>query len=256
MKRHFKRFWIFYLLVFALLFVPVFLSEEIEYIIWAISSVIIISIYFFIDIYIQNKREKKLREEKLISELQLLKAQINPHFFFNTLNNLYGLTINKSDRAPELVLKLSEMMRYTIYKGREDFVTIQEEVNYINAFITLQKIRIKKKVDISFTLSIDNYKTKIAPLLFIILVENAFKHGVEKILKQGYVKISLEENSGYTEFIVENDYVQKSKKEKNSGGIGIQNLTKRLKLIYPKSHTLLIKQGANYYKALLRINKG
>ena len=81
MKRHFKRFWIFYLLVFALLFVPVFLSEEIEYIIWAISSVIIISIYFFIDIYIQNKREKKLREEKLISELQLLKAQINPHFF-------------------------------------------------------------------------------------------------------------------------------------------------------------------------------
>lgn len=255
MKKHLKRFWVFYFLVILLLLIPVSLSKEIEYIIWAISSVVIISIYFFIDIYIQNKREKKLREEKLISELRLLKAQINPHFFFNTLNNLYGLTINKSDKAPELVLKLSEMMRYTIYKGKEDFVSIEDEINYIKAYISLQKIRIKKEVDIIFTQNISNPKTKVAPLLFIILVENAFKHGVEKLLKKGYVKIELTENNDCIKFNIKNNYSQSVPKDENKEGIGIQNLNKRLQLIYPNCHSFSIKQDDDNYQVILELNK-
>ncbi|EZH71352.1 hypothetical protein ATO12_08155 [Aquimarina atlantica] len=255
MRKHLKRFWVFYFLVVLLLCIPVFLSEEIEYIIWAISSVLIISIYFFIDIFIQNKREKKLKEEKLVSELQLLKAQINPHFFFNTLNNLYGLTINKSDKAPELVLKLSEMMRYTIYKGREDFVSIEDEINYIKAYISLQKIRLKKKVDIIFTQDIINPKTKIAPLLFIILVENAFKHGVEKTINKGYVKIELLESLEKIQFSVVNNYVQQAIQDGKNKGVGIQNLNKRLQLIYPNQHSISVKRDDKNYKVFLQINK-
>ena len=254
MEKHLKKFGLLYLLIIFILLFPVFLSEEIEYIIWAISSVLIITIYFFIDKYRQHKREKKLKEEKLISELQLLKAQINPHFFFNTLNNLYGLIINKSDKAPELVLKLSEMMRYTIYRGKEDFVSIEDEINYLRAFIALQEIRLKKEIDITFTQRIKNPKARIAPLLFIILLENAFKHGVEKIIEKGIIDVDIEENKEYIHFEVSNNYIQNNTKNEHKG-IGIKNLIKRLQLIYPNKHDFLISDENGVYKAVLKIYK-
>ena len=122
----------------------------------------------------QWKWLKTLKAEKTNVELALLKSQINPHFFFNTLNNLYGLTMEKSDKAPEVVLKLSEMMRYTIYEGKKEVVPIREEIKYLENYITLQQLRYQKTVDIRFEQSLDK-EYEIAPLLFIILLENAFK---------------------------------------------------------------------------------
>ena len=115
-----------------------------------------------------------LKNEKAKAELALLKSQINPHFLFNSLNNLYGLTIEKSDDAPTVVLKLSDMLRYTIYEGQENIVPLKEEVNYLQNYIELHKIRHQKSVDIVFDYEIDE-SIRVAPLLFIILLENAFK---------------------------------------------------------------------------------
>ena len=149
-----------------------------------------IPVFFGLWFYEQWRWLKTLQAEKGKAELALLKSQINPHFFFNTLNNLYGLTVEKSDQAPAVVLKLSDMMRYTIYEGKEDFVSIKNEVKYLENYIELHKIRFQKKVNIDFTHQIKE-DGKVAPLLFIILLENAFKHGVEKMTENAYIHLDL-----------------------------------------------------------------
>ena len=147
---------------------------------------------FFIGLwgYDQWRWFKTLKMEKAKAELALLKSQINPHFFFNTLNNLYGLVVEKSESAPEVVLKLSDMMRYTIYEGKEDLVNLSDEVQYLERYIALHKIRYQKTVDIQFDYAIDE-EVQVAPLLFIILLENAFKHGVESLTEDAFIHMHL-----------------------------------------------------------------
>ena len=121
-----------------------------------------------------------LKKEKTATELMLIKSQVSPHFFFNMLNNLYGLIGKDPKKGQELILKLSDMMRYSIYEGEKDLVTLQEEVDYLKNYIELHKMRYHKKIDVSFNCQIeDDYR--VMPLLFIILLENAFKHGVERL---------------------------------------------------------------------------
>ncbi|WP_241461407.1 sensor histidine kinase [Aquimarina macrocephali] len=222
-------------------------EKDIAFIILTLPIPILIMLWLFE----QWKWLKTLKAEKGKAELALLKSQVNPHFFFNTLNNLYGLTVEKSDSAPEVVLKLSDMMRYTIYEGKQDVVSLKDEIKYLENYIELHKIRYQKKVVITFDYTYDE-DDKIAPLLFIILLENAFKHGVERLTKDAYIHINLTAKDDIISFCIENNYEEP--KETSQHGIGLDNLKDRLKLIYPKKHKLLIEKDKTVYKTTLEID--
>jgi len=194
----------------------------------------------------------KLRSEKSKVELMLLKSQVSPHFFFNMLNNLYALVKVDADKAQELILKLSDTMRYSIYEGEKETVTLEEEVEFLKNYIGLHELRYHKTVNINFIHDIEENVT-VAPLLFIILVENAFKHGVENLRGNANVTIQLTTSDRTIEFIVENNFDNSTDKTK-PGGIGLKNLAQRLELIYPNRHKLLSSVKENVYKAQLTIN--
>jgi sensor histidine kinase YesM len=200
--------------------------------------------------YQQWKWLKTVESKKSKAELALLKSQINPHFFFNTLNNLYGLTVEKSDDAPSVVLKLSDMMRYTIYMGKEDFVPLKDEIEYLKNYIELHKIRYHKTVDIAFTHSYES-DYQIAPLLFIIPLENAFKHGVERLTEDAYIHMNLKTEDGTIHFDIENNFGTLEAHE--NVGIGLDNLKQRLKLLYPGKHKIQIEVNEDHYKLMLKI---
>jgi sensor histidine kinase YesM len=199
--------------------------------------------------YQQWKWFQNLKAEKSQAELAMLQAQVNPHFFFNTLNNLYALTIKNSNKAPEVILKLSDMMRYTIYEGKKGYVSIKEEIDYLNNYIELHKIRYKKEVDIQFNHTIEN-DIKIPPLLFIILLENAFKHGVESLSENAYIHINLLVKNGFIQFEIENNFELQSN---DGNGIGLENLQRRLHLLFDKNYTLTNETKGNIYKSTLKI---
>ncbi|WP_299900797.1 histidine kinase [uncultured Aquimarina sp.] len=198
------------------------------------------------------KQYQTLKNDKNKAELMLLKSKVDPHFFFNTLNNLYGLAIEKSEKAPDVILKLSEIMRYTIYQGAEDVVSIQQEVTYLEQYIEIHLLRYKKDVAISFKKDIDDYHLKIAPLLLIMLLENAIKHGVESMITNAYVKINLSVKSSTLSFEIENNFKSNTKNE-NKEGIGLKNLKKRLQLLYHKKHQLTLSGDHDVFKANLEI---
>ena len=211
-----------------------------------------IPVLFIIWIFEQWKWVQNLKAEKSKTELSLLRAQINPHFFFNTLNNLYALTIKNSKQAPEVILKLSDMMRYTIYEGEKESVKLADEIEYLQNYIELHKIRYKKTVEITFNHIIDTSLT-VAPLLYIILLENAFKHGIDSLSENAFVKIDLFEEDNFIYFIIENNFDAKEKNE--SSGIGLKNLKKRLSLVYKNNHELKTNITKNTYKTTLKIAK-
>ena len=188
-----------------------------------------IFIGFCLWIYDQWIWVKSMKAGKREAELSLLRSQINPHFFFNTLNNLYALTITKSEQAPEVILKLSDMMRYTIYEGEKETVKLLDEITYLENYIELHKIRYKKSVEISFNHSVDTSLT-VAPLMFIILLENAFKHGIESLAENAFIHIDLYEDKNFICFDIENNFDPNDQNE--STGIGLNNLKKRLSLLY------------------------
>ena len=205
---------------------------------------------FFSWMYEQWKWLQQLKAGKAQAELALLRTQINPHFFFNTLNNLYGLTVEKSDDAPEVVLKLSEMMRYTIYMGKEDVVPLKEEINYLKNYIALHQIRYQKTVDIVFNSSLET-NHNVAPLLYIIPLENAFKHGVEGLTEGAYIHMSLKTDAATIYFEIENNF--EVAKIAKPIGIGLENLKQRLQLVYPDKHHLKIETKNYRYKLTLKI---
>ncbi|MFK7948600.1 MAG: sensor histidine kinase [Saprospiraceae bacterium] len=191
-----------------------------------------------------------LEKEKSEAELTLLKQQINPHFFFNTLNNLYALSLKKDEATPEVILQLSELMRYVIYKGKEESVKLEEEINYIEDYCELQQIRLHKNLDFRFTQNVEDETIKIPPLLFIILVENAFKHGIEPAENTCYLHLNLESDQNGLTFTCENSYEDENDKPK---GIGLDNLRKRLALRYPNQYSLEIIDDENIYKTILKL---
>lgn len=212
--------------------------------------IISISCLVFLWIYEQLKIVVKLKEDKLTAELAQLRSQLNPHFFFNTLNNLYGLVIEKSDQAPAVILKLSDMMSYTIYNGKLELVPLEDELKYLDDYIDLHKLRYHKRVSIRFEKNI-SHSHKIAPLLLIVLLENAFKHGVESITENAFVRIEVNTTKSSINFHIENNYEPSNGK---INGIGLENLQKRLALIYPDKHKLNIERSANNYLVNLEIN--
>ncbi len=199
----------------------------------------------------QDRALAILEKEKTATELSLLKQQINPHFFFNTLNNLYALSITKDEQTPEVVLQLAELMRYVIYRGKEEKVGLLEEIKYIEDYVQLQQIRLHKQLDFQFEKNLDDPVPEVAPLLFIVLVENAFKHGIEPAEAPCYLHLSLKTKEGRTEFVCENSIEQAAI---SSGGIGVENLRRRLALLYPEAHQLQIEEGSNRYKVSLTLD--
>lgn len=213
---------------------------------------LLLPIPFFLLLWIFEhwKRLRDLEVEKNLAELAMLKNQINPHFLFNTLNNLYGLSVEKSDQAPEVVLKLSDMMRYTIYEGRKEEVTLAKEVEYLENFLGLQKLRHRNLPTISFEVSILENRM-ISPLLLLVPIENAFKHGVEKLTEGAFVNILLESNDEKLRFQVENNFDPDS--TSHQPGIGLENLKRRLELAYPEAHILQISKNKQVHQVILEI---
>jgi len=207
---------------------------------------------YFIHWILRNiKSIIRLKNEKAKTELMHLKSQVNPHFFFNMLNNLYGLVGKDSKKAQELILKLSDMMRYSIYDGEKDTVLLSEEVTYLENYIELHKMRYHKAIDVQFNIDIKDNDYEINPLLFIILLENAFKHGVENLREHAFVRINLEAHNNIINFEIENNF--EVNEENHEPGIGLKNLKRRLELVYPKNHNLTISKTNNIYNAKLNI---
>lgn len=207
------------------------------------------------DWLLHQKEKRELESQTLQSELKFLKSQINPHFFFNTLNNLYALTLKKSDLAPEIVLRLSEMMRYMLYESNEKKVALEKEINYVINYIELEKLRQGKNIDISFELEGLVKNQRIAPLMFIPFLENSFKHGVDTQIKSGHVNIKLTLDDDKVELDIENSKPQQVqvRSNKKSGGIGLENVKRRLMLLYPQKHSLNIIDNAESFRVLLNI---
>lgn len=203
-----------------------------------------------------HNEKNELESQKLQSELKFLKSQINPHFFFNTLNNLYALTLKKSDLAPEIVLRLSEMMRYMLYESNEKRVSLEKEVNYVKNYLELEKLRQGNKFDIKFKLQGITTNKQIAPLMFIPFLENSFKHGLDNQIKSGFVNIELNLHENSVELDITNSKtpsIPTKQKGKKSGGIGLENVKRRLKLLYPQKHVLEIEDKPNTFKVFLNI---
>ncbi len=223
--------------------------------IFIITFFIYFSVFFLLFtrwVFRQMRTIIQLKNEKAKTELLHLKSQVNPHFFFNMLNNLYGLVNKDSKKAQQLILKLSDMMRYSIYEGQKEFVTLEEEIEYLKNYIELHQMRYHKNIDIQFDLDIQEEGVKVMPLLFIILLENAFKHGVENLRKDAYVYLDMRMTENEIIFRMENNFDKTEVSEQT--GIGLKNLKRRLELVYPNQHILTLSETKNVYKAELRIS--
>lgn len=215
---------------------------------------LVVTILFFILSWLiwQVKSAIRLKNDKKKTEVLHLQSQVNPHFFFNTLNNLYGLVAEDTDKAQALILKLSDMMRYSIYEGQNDRVSIIQEVAYLKNYVALHKMRYHKELEIRFTTDIQDENAQVMPLLFILLLENAFKHGVEALHTDAYVSIDIKNTAQQICFSIENKYDTAQIPE--IPGIGLKNLKRRLTLVYPKKHTLSFDITNDLYKAQLIVN--
>ena len=204
-----------------------------------------------------KQREYLTRTNEILleSELKYLRSQVQPHFFFNTLNNLYSLTIDKSDKAPDLILKLSDLMKYFLYETGKEFQTLKNEVSHIKDYIDIEKLRYDETLDVSFSISGKTNKIIVKPLMLIPLVENAFKHGARNSNKNGYIKIDLKATKKLLDFRIENSFEKQTKKiEAQIGGIGLTNLKKRLELNYgPDFYSFNTIEEKNKYIAHLKV---
>jgi len=199
---------------------------------------------------------KELETQTMQSELRFLKSQINPHFLFNTLNNLYALTLKKSDKAPEIVIKLSEMMRYMLYECNEKRVDLEKEVHYLKNYLDLEELRKGKMVEINLEVKGSVTSQRIAPLLFIPFVENSFKHGANNHISKGFVNIVLTVDARRLIFNIENSKAETlpTQTHKRSGGIGLVNVRRRLDILYPNKHKLDINDNPNTYAVTLELD--
>jgi sensor histidine kinase YesM len=225
-------------------------------------------IYIFIEMYFvvcfatgiklvkywfKNQKVKtELENQNLASELALLRSQINPHFLFNTLNNIDSLIFQNQQKASDSIIKLSGIMRYMLYESTVDMVLLTNEIEYIRNYIALFELRIKNKNFIQFSIVGNSQGRMIAPMLFVPFVENAFKHGSKKVKSPGIIINMIIENK-IIEFEVTNFFNDVQNTDK-TGGIGLNNIRRRLELIYPEKHELLISSEKNFYKVNLKIN--
>jgi two-component system, LytTR family, sensor kinase len=218
-------------------------------------AVLMAAIKLVKDRYAERERIETLKREKTKAELDYLKAQIHPHFLLNTLNNLYALTLKKSDKAPETVIRLSEMLVYTLYKCDEKFVPLKNEIDLLENYIALERLRYGDELKLSFNKKISNKNAQIAPLLLLSLVENAFKHGVSGETENAEIRIDLKLEDGSFRFEVFNTKSADKKRDEKgyTKGIGVANVRKQLELVYPDEYSLDVEEKERSYRVVLKL---
>ncbi|MEC7753198.1 MAG: histidine kinase [Bacteroidota bacterium] len=196
---------------------------------------------------------QQVEKEKLSIELNSLKTQVNPHFLFNSLNSIYSLALAKSERTAETVLELSNLLRYMLYEVGEEKVDIEKEVEMIENYIELQKLRADDSTKVNFEVKGDLKDKKIAPLLFFPLIENAFKHGVKGVSESAFIEMTLNVGKGIEFNIINNIGKVDDLEQGKYGGIGLENVRRRLELIYPKSHEFEIAETEKVFEVKLKM---
>jgi len=196
---------------------------------------------------------QRLRIQKQEAELNYLKSQTNPHFLFNTLNNIYSLARDKSDLAPESILRLSKILRFMLYETAGEYIAIEQELKIIDDYIALEKLRYDESLRINFNYDIEDLKQALPPLLLIPLVENAFKHGVSETRARPFVDIHLSVKNRFLSFIVKNSAEEFPEEVKVKENIGLSNLRRQLELLYT-DYTLSLQQGGSAFTVTLKIN--
>jgi len=225
---------------------------------WVMSFVFPFSVFtLFIKFYkkSQETANKNLYLQKMNANLELnfLRSQINPHFFFNTLNSLYALTLD-NDRAAKIILGFSDMMRFSLYEAKADFILLRREIEFLVDYIKLEKIRHDSRLHIEYSFKVDDDTLSLPPLLLINFIENAFKHGVNTTIGQAYVFINLSCQKGSLVFNVKNSKPPSLKPgNKSELGIGIGNTRRRLNILYPNRHELVIEETIDTFNIILKI---
>ncbi len=198
--------------------------------------------------------QRELKNYKLEAELKFLKTQVNPHFLFNSLNNIYSLAVTESKEAAPAILKLSDMMRYMLYESRGNKVPLNKEINYLKSYIELQKLKTANEQQIQFEVTGNTSKVMIEPMLFIPFFENTFKHGNVVDTDQGWLKSSLRIEKNHLHFYIANSVTHEKRNKDSVGGIGLENVRKRLDLLYPNErHDMQIELLPNSFTVNLKL---
>jgi two-component system LytT family sensor kinase len=215
-------------------------------------AVIAASAKLFKSRYESAQREQKLQNENLRAELRFLKAQVSPHFLFNTLNNIYGLSLASSPMASEAILKLSEVLRFVLHNAASRQISIEEELAVLDDYIALERLRYGERLDLKFVKEIQVPGQKIAPLILLSLVENAFKHGASESLSNPFIHIDLKVEEDSLLFTITNSKEQDVMQ--GTEGIGLSNIRRQLELTYQDNYSLDIQNGDLFYRLSLGIN--
>jgi two-component system LytT family sensor kinase len=221
---------------------------------WEIWSVAAIAVIIkFVRIQIQSRRrERALVKERLETELKFLRSQTNPHFLFNTLNNIYALALKKSVETPGFVLKLSKLMNFMLYESGKAMIPIGDEMKILDDYIELEKIRYDNRLEIVFNRAIDNEQEPISPLLLLSFVENAFKHGASESRFESYIRIDVKMHAGGLHFVIENTREDCDRAGPN-GNIGLANVRRQIELLYT-DYLLEVEDEKDVFKVNLAIN--
>ncbi|WP_367865192.1 sensor histidine kinase [Pedobacter sp. WC2423] len=276
-----KKYWIYVLSIVALIVVMMFLKTGLALLyrdvmleqtnpktgvtthtdlnLYMISSVFISGFFiissclikFMLDWFSHIRIQRSLETERKDMELQFLKSQLNPHFLFNSLNNIYSLAYQKSDKTADAILKLAEIMRYMIYESNDSWVALSKEIEYVQSYIELQKLRFKNGASVEMTLNGEIDDQQIIPLILISFVENAFKHGVANDPKDP-IRINIIANQKILHFSITNKKSNGNKDE--VGGVGLNNVERRLQLLYPERYKLNIVNSATHYTSELMLD--
>lgn len=216
---------------------------------------ILIGLKFAWDALTKQREVLELRNSVRESELQFLKSQINPHFLFNNMNNLYSYAVEQSPKTPEIILELSSVLRYMLYECKARFVPLQKEMQHLENYMNLSKLQIEGRGEVSIQIGDIGSGYRMAPLILTVFIENAFKHSGSS--QTDNIKIDLKayvDTEGVLHFMCENTFLEQSNTESLDSGIGLENVRKRLQLIYPNSHKLSIQKKNHFYKVKLSVD--
>lgn len=217
-------------------------------------------VHFIAESYRKNTAKEAIEKQKMETELklnqanlELLKNQIHPHFLFNTLNNLYGLCLAKSDNAPGMVLKIADLLDYILYKCNSNKVWLSNEIDFLNNYIELERIRVDKRMQLDVSIEKPDSDIEIPPLLLFPFVENAFKHSAKNNSGKRNISITLTMNENEINFEVKNNFVSNNNSNNKQSGLGLDNVKKRLKLIYGTTNLLTINKNKNEFEVILSL---
>ncbi|WP_209405253.1 sensor histidine kinase [Pseudozobellia sp. WGM2] len=237
---------------------------DMPYIYWpkilieAVNTYLIVALYamfyFVRELYRQQEISQELRQDKVETELKLLKSQVQPHFIFNTLNNIYSMAkIGHPDTA-DLIYRLSGFLSYNLYDSGKDLITVEQELDYVRHYVELEKIRHGKSLDIAINVFDKLSGYKVSPMVFLPFVENAFKHGLDDKEENSWIRIDLSIKHDWLIFKIENSLSEnQTTDEIKRGGIGLENTRKRLEILYPGRHTLLCRKDEDSYLVTLKL---